>query len=220
MIFNGDGSDELCGGYLYMGQAPDAIEFDKECRRLLSEIYRYDVLRSDKSISSNGLEPRTPFLDRSFVQYYLSIHPSIRFHKLKHNPEKYLLRAAFSPPNYLNHEKTPLLPESILWRRKEAFSDGVLNSSSRPLFQIIHDSIESNALLKIEMTRILGSGSGSGSVEITHNIPDTLEKKYYRFLFESFYPGLSHVIPRFWMPRYVEATDASARTLKIYKNLL
>lgn len=80
VIFNGDGSDELCGGYLYMHACPDEIEFDKETRRLLKNIHAFDVLRSDKCISSHGLEPRTPFLDRSWVQYYLSIHPSVRFH--------------------------------------------------------------------------------------------------------------------------------------------
>ena len=73
VVFNGDGSDEVCGGYMYFHLAPDCIEFDKECRRLLSDIHHFDVLRSDKSISSHGLEPRTPFLDRSLVMFYLSI---------------------------------------------------------------------------------------------------------------------------------------------------
>ena len=88
----------------------------------------YDVLRSDKSISSNGLEPRTPFLDKSFTQYYLSIPSEIRYISgrndfLKNkNTEKFLLRAAFDSglSNIL-----PILPEEILWRTKEAFSDGV-----------------------------------------------------------------------------------------------
>ena len=61
VIFNGDGSDELMGGYLYMNKAPNHLEFDKECKRLLSDIYLYDVLRSDRSISTNGLEPRNTF---------------------------------------------------------------------------------------------------------------------------------------------------------------
>ena len=69
VILNGDGSDELTGGYIYMLKAPDSIEFDRECRRLLSDIYLFDVLRSDKSMSCHGLEPRTPFLDKYFVDY-------------------------------------------------------------------------------------------------------------------------------------------------------
>jgi asparagine synthase (glutamine-hydrolysing) len=81
VIFNGDGSDELCGGYLYMSNCPDSIEFDKEGRRLLKDIHLFDVLRSDKSISSHGLEPRTPFLDKNFVNYYLTIPAYIRNHK-------------------------------------------------------------------------------------------------------------------------------------------
>ena len=78
VIFNGDGSDELAGGYLYMKYAPDCIEFDAECRRLLKDIHAFDVLRSDKSISSHGLEPRTPFLDRTFVQQYMNIPMELR----------------------------------------------------------------------------------------------------------------------------------------------
>ena len=73
VIFNGDGADELMGGYLYFKESPNFYEFDKECKRLLSEIYKFDVLRSDRCISSHGLEPRTPFLDKSFVEYYLTI---------------------------------------------------------------------------------------------------------------------------------------------------
>jgi asparagine synthase (glutamine-hydrolysing) len=97
VIFNGDGSDELMGGYLYMNACPDSIEYDRESRRLLRDIHAFDVLRSDKSISSHGLEPRTPFLDRSWVQFYLSIHPDIRNHRFQNQCEKFLVRFAFFP---------------------------------------------------------------------------------------------------------------------------
>jgi len=210
VIFNGDGADELCGGYLYMHSAPDAIEFDRETRRLLKDIHMYDVLRSDKSISSNGLEPRTPFLDRSFVQYYLSLHPSLRFHPGKKSCEKYLLRTAFSKERFMNREGKPLLPDEILWRKKEAFSDGV-SKTSRSLYKVIQEYVSIE--LKFENKDRLASLK-----VLEHNTPDTEEKIYYRKLFEEYYPNMSHIIPYFWMPKYVDAADASARTLEIYNS--
>lgn len=204
VIFNGDGSDELCGGYLYMHAAPDAIEFDKECRRLLKDIHAFDVLRSDKCISSHGLEPRTPFLDRTWVQQYLSIHPSLRFHPGKKQCEKFLLRAAFSEENYLDSNGSGLLPKCVLWRTKEAFSDGV-SKTTRSLYEIIQESVLNNPYVLNQ--------------KYDHNAPDTEEKKYYRGIFESAYPGLGNIVPYFWMPRYVEAKDASARTLQIYNEV-
>jgi asparagine synthase (glutamine-hydrolysing) len=194
VIFNGDGSDEVCGGYIYMDYAPNELEFDRETKRLLTDIHKFDVLRSDKSISSNGLEPRTPFLDRTFVQFYQSIHPSIRHHKKTNQCEKYLLRKAFSD--------SQLLPEEVLWRKKEAFSDGV-SKHTRSLFVIIQEYVE-----KIKLT----------PTTYTFNDPDTQEKKYYRHLYESFYPNTEQLVPYFWMPKWVKATDASARTLDNYIN--
>jgi len=195
VIFNGDGSDEVCGGYIYMDYAPNELEFDRETKRLLTDIHKFDVLRSDKSISSNGLEPRTPFLDRTFVQFYQSIHPSIRHHKKSKQCEKYLLRKAFND--------SQLLPEEVLWRKKEAFSDGV-SKHTRSLFVIIQEYV--NKLDTIP------------SSIYTFNEPDTQEKKYYRHLYESFYPNTEELVPYFWMPKWVNATDASARTLENYTN--
>lgn len=203
VIFNGDGADELCGGYLYMHKCPDPVEFDKESRRLLKDIHYFDVLRSDRSISSHGLEPRTPFLDRSWVQYYLSIPPSRRFHPLTGKQEKWLLRSAFSKQFFQDSQNRDLLPCDILWRRKEAFSDGV-SKGTRSLYQILQEHASS-----LPPTVITGE-------DMDHNPCKTAEQRWYRSIFDGLYPGLSHVIPYFWMPKYVEATDASARTLELY----
>jgi asparagine synthase (glutamine-hydrolysing) len=192
VIFNGDGSDEICGGYLYMNLCPDAIEYDMETRRLLKDIYLFDVLRSDKCISSHGLEPRTPFLDRSFVDFYLSIPPKIRHD----NPEKYLLRSAFSIENYHNSKGLQLLPESILWRRKEAFSDGV-SGTGNSLYQILQQFISTE--MKVFPPSI------------------EMEKQYYKELFLRYYPSSDGIVPYYWMPKYTKnTTDPSARTLSIY----
>jgi len=179
VVFNGDGSDEVCGGYMYFHAAPDALEFDKECKRLLTDIHFFDVLRSDRSISTHGLEARTPFLDKHFVETYLSIPPDIRFHAGNGVCEKYILRKAF--------DGKKMLPKEVLWRTKEAFSDGV-SSSKESWFQ---------------------------TIQKTHHD----EKKYYKTLFYNYFQGHEGVIPYYWMPRFVEATDASARTLDIYSKV-
>jgi len=201
VIFNGDGSDELFGGYLYMKKCPDDIEFDIETRRLLENIFYYDVLRSDKSISSNGLEPRTPFLDKTFVNYVLSIPNHIRNHNNLDVCEKYLLREAFDSENFSNYKENPLLPNKILWRSKEAFSDGV-SSSSLSLFEILQNKISQH----------LNSDSFPPNIET--------EKHYYKTIFDEHFPDCDNIIPGYWMPKYTDSVsnDPSARTLQHYKN--
>lgn len=114
VIFNGDGSDEIFGGYLYFHRAPSNTEFEKEIDRLLSEIHMFDVLRSDRSMASHGLEARTPFLDKDFVELVRSI-PTHLLRPTSSRMEKQILRDAFR-----GH-----IPEEIVHRKKEAFSDGV-----------------------------------------------------------------------------------------------
>ena len=175
---------------MYFHLAPNELEFDKECRRLLKDIHYFDVLRSDRSISNHGLEARTPFLDRSFVSCYLSIPRELRYHPKNKQPEKYLLRKAF--------DNMDLLPKSVLWRTKEAFSDGV-SKQTRSWFEIIQEYAQQ---------------------QVNEKDPKLAEKKWYKSLFDKFYPNCENVIPYFWMPKYVNADDASARTLDIYKKNL
>lgn len=226
VIFNGDGSDEMAGGYLYMNYAPNKLDYDKECRRLLGDIYLFDVLRSDKSISSHGLEPRTPFLDRAWVQYYMSIPIEIRSHKENNQIEKFLIRQSFSEDYYTNSNGIPLLPDAVLWRRKEAFSDGV-SKTTRSLYEIIKEHATNwfNATIYPDFSYIQEGDTMFEQIaklhpdfvqSIDHLTPTTAEQFYYRYIFEENYRGHGQILPYFWMPKFVDAKDASARTLAIY----
>lgn len=183
VVFNGDGADEVCGGYLYLKRAPDAIEFDKECRRLVKDIHYFDALRSDRCISHHGLEARTPFLDRTFVEMYLSIPIKFRFTQC----EKYLLRKSFDR----------FMPDVILWRKKEAFSDGV-SSLQKSWYSIIQESIPVPIQIEYELSR----------TELT------LEQYYYKRIYDMHYT--TDLLPYYWMPKYTSSKDCSARTLENY----
>jgi asparagine synthase (glutamine-hydrolysing) len=205
-----------------MNYAPDPIEFDAECRRLLRDIHTFDVLRSDKSISSHGLEPRTPFLDRTFIQMYMNIPIDLRFHKTSGSQEKYLIRKAFSAERVKNFDGNPLLPDEVLWRKKEAFSDGV-SKQTRSLYQIIQEHTDilfnKNEMMDFEYLKDspeLYKYVAQANLSVEENLPTTSEQYYYRKIFESHFRNCGSVIPYFWMPRYVNAKDASARTLAIY----
>lgn len=211
VVFNGDGSDEIFGSYLYFYKAPSNQEFERETQRLLGNIHYFDVLRSDRSISSHGLEPRTPFLDKSFVATAMSMPTKWRRPGTRHAAdlepicEKWLLRRAFADSG--------LLPPEVLWRRKEAFSDGV----SGPVKSWYEEIQERVAALVPNDWKDIATQRFSDPEEL---VPKTAETFYYRDLFTQKYKGdLSKAaVPFFWMPRWIEgATDPSARTLAVYK---
>jgi asparagine synthase (glutamine-hydrolysing) len=200
VIFNGDGSDEIFGSYLYFYRAPTDTEFEAEVTRLLTDIHMYDVLRSDRSISSNGLEARTPFLDRQFVAVARSVPTHHLRPRLGEKVEKQLLRDAFAG--------TGILPEAVRLRVKQAFSDGV-STKKKSWSQEIKDRVEN--LVSADWQQ--------------HG--DTKEQAYYRLIFDktaakralgdSTNPNCQYR----WLPRWSgETTDPSATTLSFYKELV
>ena len=201
VVFNGDGSDEIGGGYLYFHRAPSDEEFEEESMRLLKDIHAFDVLRSDRTMAAHGLEARTPFLDRQFVQAWRSV-PTKYLRPSKTQPEKFVLRFAF--------DQDDLLPQDVLWRKKEAFSDGV-SATEKPW----HAAINEWAKTKIPDAE---EQLENASTNYPHNTPKTTEALLYRTLFEEYYgKKAATVIPYFWMPKWSpETTDPSARTLSLY----
>ena len=200
VVFNGDGADELFGGYLYFNNAPNDQAFHAECGRLLENIFTFDVLRSDRSISANGLEARTPFLDKQFVSVVRSIDPAFLRPIRGSQVEKSILRDAF--------DDGVTLPSEVLFRRKEAFSDGV-SSPDKAWFQEIHD----------RALKCIPYFWKSLSPNIQYIVPRTPEEFYYRKTFEQFYSvnALTANVPYIWMPKWCpETSDPSARTLAVY----
>jgi len=203
VLLIGDGSDELTSGYLYFHIAPSAIESHHENIKLLENIHYFDVLRADRGVSSNGLEARVPFLSKDFVETYLSINKELRIPTIENNvkSEKWLLRKAF--------DRTNLLPKEVLWRRKEAFSDGV-SKNTRSWYQIIQEIIES------EMS---DDYFNTHSRKYGNVIPQSKEALYYIEIFNKYYPEQYNILPYYWMPNWAKDTkDPSARTLKIYND--
>ena len=196
VVFNGDGSDEQ-SGYKYLKNAPDKKLFHKECLKLLNNINYFDVLRSDRSVSSKwGLEARTPFLDKEFVEYYMTIDSNLKMYNNENKlPEKYLLRKSFENDN--------IIPNEVLWRPKEAFSDGC-SSEHRSWHKIIQEYVDK---------LITDDEFNNNKDKYKINPPKLKESYFYRKIFESYYPGKSNVIPYFWLPNWSDEIDPSAREL-------
>ena len=195
VLLTGEISDELFG-YKYTDFAPSAHEFQAESQKRIRELFMYDVLRADRSISVNSLEARVPFGDLDFVKYVMSIDPARKMNI--YNKGKYLLRKAF---------EGDWLPESILWREKAAFSDAVGHS----MVDDIKEYAES-----YYTDREFAEKSG----KYAYCRPFTKESLLYREIFEKYYPGQAEMIVDYWMPNKAwpncAVNDPSARVLKNY----
>jgi len=216
LLFTGDGADELMGGHLHLYKSKDALDFDKNCKELLSNIHYFDVLRTTRISAKYGIQICMPFLDQIVVENYLSIPINMRYQEdyLSYNHfqtdkynEKLLLRMAFSKEYSLNRYNQEWIPSTILWRTREDFSDGLV-SSQKKTFKIIHDYI---SLLKIDM---------SLSKKYTHNKPKTLEQLLYRELFEKYYPTMGNILPYLWIPKYIDTNDPSPKSSNVYEQYM
>jgi asparagine synthase (glutamine-hydrolysing) len=195
VLFCGDVSDELFGSYRGFQNAPSEIEFSVENKKMLQNIHFFDVLRSDKCISGASLEARVPFGDPEFVNCVMSLDPKLKMFS-KDRIEKYIFRRAFDG----------MLPDELLYRRKEAFSDGV-STIERSWHQIIKEHMDQ---------KISNEYFTINAHKFTHNHPYHKESLYYREIFEKYYPNRAHTIPYFWKHPFTQENDPSARKLENY----
>ena len=165
MVLSGEGADELFGGYLYFHKAPSAEEFHKETVRKLDKLHQYDCLRANKSLAAWGIEGRVPFLDKEFIDVAMRINPQDKMIN-KERMEKWVVRKAFQD----------YLPESVAWRQKEQFSDGVGYSWIDTLKEVVEAAVTDEQM-------------DNAHFRFSLQTPQNKEEFYYRTIFEEHFPS-------------------------------
>jgi asparagine synthase (glutamine-hydrolysing) len=165
MVLSGEGADELFGGYLYFHKAPSAKDFHEETVRKLDKLHMYDCLRANKSLAAWGIEGRVPFLDKEFMDVAMRINPQDKMINGE-RMEKWVVRKAFED----------YLPESVAWRQKEQFSDGVGYDWIDTLKEVVNEAVTDEQL-------------ANAAFRFPLQTPTSKEEFYYRSIFESHFPS-------------------------------
>ena len=165
MVLSGEGADEIFGGYLYFHKAPNAKEFHEETVRKLDKLHMYDCLRANKSLAAWGIEGRVPFLDKEFIDVAMRINPKDKMINGE-RMEKWVVRKAFEE----------MIPESVAWRQKEQFSDGVGYSWIDTLKELVEKEVTDDQM-------------ASAKFRYPIQTPINKEEYYYRAIFEDHFPS-------------------------------
>lgn len=195
MVLSGEGADELFGGYLYFHKAPTAKDFHEETVRKLDKLHQYDCLRANKSLASWGIEGRVPFLDKEFMDVAMRINPKDKM-ITSDRMEKWVIRKAF--------EK--YLPESVAWRQKEQFSDGVGYDWIDTLKEVVEKNITDEQMQNAHF-------------KFPVQTPQNKEEFYYRSIFEEHFPSETAALSVPSVPSVACSTPIALEWDEAFKNM-
>ena len=195
MVLSGEGADELFGGYLYFHKAPTAKDFHEETVRKLDKLHQYDCLRANKSLAAWGIEGRVPFLDKEFMDVAMRINPQDKMIN-KERMEKWVVRKAFED----------YLPESVAWRQKEQFSDGVGYSWIDTLKEVVEEAVSDEQM-------------ANAHYRFPAQTPQNKEEFYYRSIFEEHFPSEAAALSVPSVPSVACSTPIALEWDEAFKNM-
>ena len=195
MVLSGEGADELFGGYLYFHKAPTAKDFHEETVRKLDKLHQYDCLRANKSLAAWGIEGRVPFLDKEFMDVAMRINPQDKMIN-KERMEKWVVRKAFED----------YLPESVAWRQKEQFSDGVGYSWIDTLKEVVEEAVSDEQM-------------ANAHYRFPVQTPQNKEEFYYRSIFEEHFPSEAAALSVPSVPSVACSTPIALEWDEAFKNM-